>query len=266
MILSNRLIGIDSLRYILALWVFFTHGGAPPLFEGGDFQFINKLYGWSVNGQAAVIGFFIISGLCIHFPNINNEKINLPSFYSARFLRLCLPVALILLIAYQIGYNHPDGLLRSVPMWTIYCEGFYYLIYPFLHWIFKKISIKKITLFFSILSIILLFLWKDERNMMFHELGENNYLDWKSALLAFPCWLACCIIANKISTTNQKFNTITTISLLKWRIGALLLSTLTFPLYRIGLYYEILSFPFYGVFFASQFNLLIFGLYSFFLD
>jgi peptidoglycan/LPS O-acetylase OafA/YrhL len=85
-----RLVGLDSLRYILALWVFFMHGGKPPLFGGSDglFNTINELYGWSINGQAAVIGFFIISGLCIHYPNIAKKKINLGSFYAARFLRL----------------------------------------------------------------------------------------------------------------------------------------------------------------------------------
>lgn len=261
----NRLIGVDSLRYILALWVFFSHNGRPPIFDGGDFSFLNKLYGWTINGQAAVIGFFIISGLCIHYPNINKEKINLSSFYVARFLRLGLPVGGVLFIAYLCGYNHPDGgLLRAIPMWTIYCEGFYYLIYPLLHWLFKKIDVKIITLFFSLISIILLFLWRDQRNMMFHELGNNDFLNWKAAILAFPCWLAGCIIANNIFSPYRQFNSITKKSLLKWRIGAFLLSTITFPLYRLGLYYDILSFPIYGVFFTNQFNLLIFGLYSFF--
>lgn len=262
---DNRLVGIDSLRYILALWVFFTHGGAPPLFKGSDiiFQDIDKLYGWTINGQAAVIGFFIISGLCIHYPNIKNEHINLSSFYTARFLRLSLPVMGILSIAYLVGYNHKDGLMRAVPIWTIYCEAFYYLIYPLLHWLFKKISITKVTLFFFFFSIILLFLWSSERNMMFHELGTNDFLSYRAALLAFPCWLSGCIIANQISSKSV-FNLISLKSLFIWRLGALLLSIFTFPLYRLGLYLDLLKFPFQGLIFATQFNLLIFGLYSFF--
>lgn len=263
--LNNRLVGIDSLRYILALWVFFTHGGRPPFFEGSDglFNSISKLYGWMINGQAAVIGFFIISGLCIHHPNIEKNKINLGSFYAARFLRLSLPVISILLIAYFIGYKHSEGLMRAVPIWTIYCEGFYYLVYPFLHWIFNRIGTNKVTLFFSLISITLLFLWSGDRNMMFHELGQDDFLNWKSALLAFPCWLSGCIIAEVISS-KKGLNQVTKNNLLKWRIGALVLSTITFPLYRLGLYLGLIKLPLIGLIFSSQFNLLMFGLYAFF--
>jgi peptidoglycan/LPS O-acetylase OafA/YrhL len=148
-------------------------------------------------------------------------------------------------------------------MWTIYCEGFYYLIYPLLHLLFKKIGTTKVTLIFSLISIVLLFLWSDDRNMMFHELGDYNFLDWKSALLAFPCWLSGCIIAN-IIVSKKTLPQVSKKSLLKWRIGALFLSTLTFPLYRLGLYLGLVKLPLVGLIFASQFNLLMFGLYSFF--
>jgi peptidoglycan/LPS O-acetylase OafA/YrhL len=263
--INSRLVGIDSLRYILALWVFFTHGGRPPFFEGSDavFNSIDKLYGWAINGQAAVIGFFIISGLCIHYPNIAKDRINLGSFYSARFLRLSLPVISMLLIAYLVGFKHSEGLLRAVPIWTIYCEGFYYLVYPVLHWVFKRVGTTKVTLFFSLISTILLFLWSDDRNMMFHELGNNDFLNWKSALLAFPCWLSGCLIADVISSKNRLYQ-VTKNNLLKWRVGALVLSTITFPLYRLGLFLGLVKLPLLGFIFSSQFNLLMFGLYAFF--
>ena len=151
------------------------------------FNDIDKLYGWMINGQAAVIGFFIISGLCIHYPNIDKKRINLGSFYIARFLRLSFPVFSILIIALLVGYKHSEGLIRAVPIWTLYCEGFYYLIYPFFHLIFKSVGILKVTLIFSLTSISLLFLWNHDRNMMFHELGNDDFLNYKSALLAFPC-------------------------------------------------------------------------------
>jgi peptidoglycan/LPS O-acetylase OafA/YrhL len=268
----KRILGIDQLRYVFALWVFFTHGGSPPLFNGhGDASFwetIQKCYGWCVNGQAAVMGFFIISGLCIHYPNIRRNAIDLPSFYTARLLRLALPLLCCLGIALLLNYQHPDGLQRAVPIWTLYCEAIYYCIYPLVFWISKKGKFSLFLGIFSLLSFVMLIVWADDRNMYFHEVGgkgEGGFLAWKAALLAFPCWLLGCLIGEHISDATLIEKQLSRKSnLIWWRISALLLSMVTFPLYRLGLHKGIIQFPFLGLFFSSQFTLLIFGIFCFF--
>lgn len=267
----KRIAGIDQLRYVFAVWVFFTHGGAPPFFKGhtntAELDFIEKLYGWSINGQAAVIGFFIISGLCIHYPNIKRDRIHFPSFYTARFLRLSLPIIACLLISKLLNYDGNEGILRSI-LWTLYCEAIYYFFYPIIFWFAKNKHLRKILFLSCIISLILLIVWSDYRNMYFHEIGGKGkitLLVWRTALIAFPCWLSGCLIAEIIShqdITHRKMYEKK--SIIFWRIGALLLSTITFPLYRLGLHLGVIKMPFIGLFFSSQFTLLLFGVFAFF--
>lgn len=265
----KHILGIDQLRYVFALWVFFMHGGAPPIFEGyadnKKIELIDHFYGWCINGQAAVIGFFIISGLCIHYPNIRRGKLDLKSFYTARFLRLSLPLIVCLTMAKLLNYNHPDGFLHVVPIWTLYCEGAYYLIYPLVLWVVKKRMLLHLIALTSIVSVLLIIIWTDQRAMYFHEIGGNSLLFWKVIVLAFPFWMLGVLIAERISDSTVVDNILAkNNSLWKWRVGALLLSAVTFPLYRFGLYYNLISRPLIGLIFTSQFTLLLFGLYAFF--
>ena len=70
---DNHIAGLDSLRFVAALWVVFSHMGCFPLTEGIDRHnpvgfFIHAVYGNLFPGPAAVMVFFVISGFCIHFP------------------------------------------------------------------------------------------------------------------------------------------------------------------------------------------------------
>jgi peptidoglycan/LPS O-acetylase OafA/YrhL len=265
----KRILGIDQLRYVFALWVFFTHGGAPPLFNGHSsgniFDGLDKLYGWSINGEAAVMCFFIISGLCIHFPNLKKDKVDILSFYTARFLRLSLPVFACLGIAILLNYKHEQGLLRSVPIWTLYCEAIYYCIYPFVFILAKKGHLLKTVYFFLTITLILCVYWYDVRTMPFHEVGAGGVLSWKAALLAFPLWLLGCLIAEIISTESSVKKEISIRNnLFRWRIAAVLLSMIPTPLYRIGLYYGYIKSPIVGLLFSTQLTLILFGIFAFF--
>jgi peptidoglycan/LPS O-acetylase OafA/YrhL len=265
----KHILGIDQLRYAFALWVFFCHGGWPPFFAGHPntkaFELLDHVYGWVVNGQAAVIGFFIISGLCIHYPNIRRSPLDLKSFYTARFLRLSLPLIACLAIGKLVHYQHPDGFLRLVPMWSLYCEGMYYLIYPLVLIAIKKERLIQLITVSSIISIALIILWANDRSMYFHEIGGGGLLAWKAAVMAFPCWLAGVLMAERFSDAAITDKVVSSNkSLWLWRLGALFLSAITFPLYRLGLYLKVVTLPLAGLIFSSQFNILLFGVYAFF--
>ncbi|QMU27427.1 acyltransferase family protein [Adhaeribacter radiodurans] len=267
-LVMKRIIGIDQLRYIFALWVFFTHNGAPPFFNGHanieSYNFIDKLYGWCINGQDAVIGFFIISGLCIHFPNIERKSLDLRSFYIARLLRLVLPLIACLGLAKIINYQNNSGFIYAGPFWTLLCEGLYYIVYPVVWWLAKKNLLKKVIIFMSSFSVILIIIWTPDRSMYFHEIGGGGFLFWKAAVLAFPCWLCGCLIAENVSTSSSLYKAkVNTQSLWKWRLGAIFLSMISFPLYRLGLYFNLINKPLIGLVFSSQFTILLFGFYCF---
>ena len=264
----KRILGIDQLRYIFALWVFFFHGGSPPLFKGHTetdiLNFIERLSGWCINGQAAVIGFFILSGLCIHYPNIYKDKLDLKSFYTARLLRLSLPLLAVIAIGKMLDFNHAGGFMRVVPVWTLYCEAMYYLAYPLILLLVKKKYLIKSIIVSSIISVILLLVWNAERPMYFHEFDGGEINAWKATILALPVWLLGALIAERLTihALVEKYQN-EGINIWKWRIGALMLSALPLPLYRIGLYFHLLDSIIIGLFFTSQFTLLVFSIYAY---
>src|SRR5262249_38787338 len=92
-----RINGLDSIRFILACWVAIGHIGLFPLFEGVDTAsklgwLLKGLYNASVNGPAAVIVFFVISGFCIHFPFRNGDFPRLARYYPRRYFRILTPL------------------------------------------------------------------------------------------------------------------------------------------------------------------------------
>src|SRR5580704_8453874 len=87
---NRRYPTLDALRFILAFWVTLDHLIVFPLFAWADTT--TKLgrflvHGWAtvVFGTPAVIGFFIISGFCIHLPFRNNEKLYVGRYYARRY-------------------------------------------------------------------------------------------------------------------------------------------------------------------------------------
>ncbi|MFC4233177.1 acyltransferase family protein [Parasediminibacterium paludis] len=267
----KRIVGIDQLRYLFAFWVLIMHGGLLPFFEGNDgnnsINTINKIYGWSINGEAAVIGFFIISGLCIHYPNVARKKLQIIPFYVARIIRLCLPLVIYLFISKMAGYSHNEGFLRVVPIWSLYCEIIYYLLYPLFFYITKAGRLNVFLCISVLFSITLMICLKDKREtkMYFHELeGKYDFFAWQAAIMALPCWLLGVYIAERISLKDI----IDKVLLLPnklwlWRIGALFISSSIIPIYRIGLYYHFLSSTFLGLIFTSQFTtVFLFGIYA----
>lgn len=266
---NARIVGIDQLRYFLALWVFLGHGGAPPLFAGHGpsevWNFIERFYGWSFNGQAAVIVFFIISGFCIHWPNIHRSKLQVLPFYAARFIRLGIPLGIALIIMKCIGYSKVDWWMYAVPIWTLFCESFYYLAYPIIYWCVKQKLLMKMIIASIMLSFFLLVVWADGREMYFHEGGFEGFLYWRISVVALPCWLGGVLIAEHVANMiSEKNIPIQVRSIWWWRIGALILSVPTFPLYRIGLYLDVIKQPLQGLFFSNQATLMLFGLYAYF--
>ncbi|GAA5118421.1 hypothetical protein GCM10023212_08880 [Luteolibacter yonseiensis] len=262
------MVGIDQLRYVLALWVFLCHGGRPPFLEGHGsaaiWDWADKLYAWSVNGQAAVIGFFIISGLCIHYPNIHRKKINVISFYCGRILRLGLPVAICLFLVRSSGYDKHHWWLYAVPVWTLFCEAIYYAIYPVVLQMTKRGWLPALILVSSVVSFAMIIVLGSQREMNFQEGGMGGLFFWKTALLALPCWLSGLLIAEQFSKAPPDWHAeLTRASIWKWRMAAVLLSVPTFPLYRIGLYLDIVRDPIKGLPFASQTTLLLYGIFAF---
>ena len=202
---NNRVSGLDSFRFIAALTVTCYHIGPFPLFsESPQTFFDNCIHGvyyivW--NGPAAVIVFFLISGFCIHFPYRNYRFVpNWVLFCSKRILRLSIPFAAVLLLEkiFLQDYNRfGHNLWYSFVGWSLTCELLYYLSYPFLFNISKRIN----WFFIMIISFtVSMFVLISNYQMMHYP----SYGTIGNMLLGLPCWILGVILAEKYDNLKTR--------------------------------------------------------------
>jgi peptidoglycan/LPS O-acetylase OafA/YrhL len=189
---SERVGGLDTIRFVCALWVMLGHLGFFPLVSRIDRDSllgyaIAGAYGNVVSGPAAVIVFFVISGFCIHYPFRGGAPIPLKSYYARRYARVLLPMAAAILLGHPLGIHL--GLLSDSILWSLVCEEIYYLIYPALLWIRRSIGLKPLlaAAFVAGYAVVVI---KDPH--------AGNYPSYGFALnwvLGLPCWLFGCALA-----------------------------------------------------------------------
>jgi peptidoglycan/LPS O-acetylase OafA/YrhL len=241
--------GIDSLRFVAAMWVAFGHGAWIPmrqLLQGSDSfgQAIYAVNGVMFNGVAAVIVFFVISGFCIHLPYVGAEKIELREYFIRRYIRVGGPLVAILLIG-QL-WSDPAGRAVRQVLWTVYCELAYYTLYPLLFALFRRYPLwYLIAAATAISSLLIVTHWSFLRQWEFGTLAF---------LVAYPPWLLGCLLADKIKRGEL---TQSNVSIWYWRGGAWLYSVFSMigvfhsPI-RIGYSASLLPFSFYCYFWLQQ--------------
>ena len=191
----NRARGLDSIRFICAFWVCLGHSAAPAFsdpFEHGSYWslalrgFYNNLW----NGPAAVIVFFIISGFCIHFPFAGPDRTPvLKVFYTRRFLRLLIPVAVVIPVASFL--NVRLGLFEESILWSLLAEMIYYACYPALRMVQIRMGGWTWILAGSFCVAFAVVLTSPH---------AGNYPSYGPALnwlLGLPCWLLGCDLAER---------------------------------------------------------------------
>jgi len=151
--------GLDSLRFIAALWVAFSHGAAIPfkllLVNGGQVAHaVADLSGVLFNGVAAVSVFFVISGFCIHFPSARADRIHTRVFLIRRYTRIGGPlIATWVIIACSPARVASAG---QAVLWSVYCELIYYSLYPLLFKLFLSLGIETILAAATLVSVLLI--------------------------------------------------------------------------------------------------------------
>ncbi|EJM98527.1 acyltransferase [Herbaspirillum sp. YR522] len=191
---------LDGVRFLCALWVVFSHLGAPPVFrvlsetmQGRVADYLvlaQRGFGVTFNGTAAVVAFFVISGFCIHYPYANGKRLRVPaSFYLARGTRIGIPT----LVALAFASTLPNGLRDMGVVWSLYAEAIYYFLYPLLLRLYRKIGIHTVLIASFAVSIAL--------SMVPDPMGGYLWcygvgLSW---LLCLPMWILGCVVAESIS-------------------------------------------------------------------
>lgn len=189
----QRINGLDSIRFILALFVLLYHVGHSNIYSFIDRtstigKFTAAGLDCLLNGPAAVIVFFVISGFCIHYPHIKKRKVNILNFFTRRYIRIMLPI----LTCYTLIYIYGDGNnpFTEIIGWSIFCELIYYTIYPLIFIIIKYIKLNLILCISFILSIF--WVWLINPNAFMYP----SYGILGNAILGFPCFLLGIVLAN----------------------------------------------------------------------
>ncbi len=213
---DSRVRGLDTIRFFLAIWVTIAHFWMPLGID--ESSFIGKLtvgiYTNLVNGPAAVIVFFVISGFCIHYPYRHQKELFLLPYFSSRHLRIWIPIFVVVLCGMPLGVKF--SLLERSILWSLLAEEIYYLIYPLLLSLRRKIGWKRI-LFFAFVGASAIVCGNPT---IIDYPSYGPYLTW---LLGLPCWLLGCCLAER-SDALREIASIVDVNIWKWRFAAWLLS------------------------------------------
>ncbi|EMI53114.1 acyltransferase family protein [Rhodopirellula sallentina] len=205
--IPHRLAGLDSIRFVCAIVVVIGHFGMPfeislpaiPLIE----RALNGIIGCLFNGPAAVVIFFVLSGLCIHFPQTRRESLHTKPFYTKRFIRIGIPCFLALLFYWLLQIKLPAP--KFGVFWSIICESIYYALYPAIllfakrwGWASTVISGFCISSFITIANVDLI-----TENADYTAFGL-----WTWAI-GLPCWLLGCWLAEN----TRRFPALTTLQI-----------------------------------------------------
>lgn len=209
---------IDALRAVLALCVVLGHTGVLPLFGAVGqpdhaLDLIARAWRTLAFGPPAVIGFFVISGFCIHLPFAGGgRKVPLLRFYARRYLRILVPLLTVVAV-YKIVW--PDAvilgehsILWHSTLWSIVCEELYYAAYPFLNRLRARSGwLPLIALAFVAAAAI--------------DLAYPSARDWEdlgivyTTLVLSPVWLLGCLLAETVAARGSGSR----VSIWLWRLG-----------------------------------------------
>jgi len=180
----KRILPISSLRFILALWVFFGHFRYPILVGPQSNTILwatRALWNNFFNGPAAVIVFFVISGFCIHFPNrLGFEMPSWTAYYLRRYIRILVPMGVAILLALPLKLRL--GIFSDSILWSLLCEEIYYFIYPGLLRLRDRLGWRTLLVLAFFVSLLTILTNPGAREY-------PSYGPWLNWALGLPCWL-----------------------------------------------------------------------------
>ena len=211
---SKHVDGLDQLRFFMALCVTIGHCNLAPDLRGIVTNetlvgFVLRAIAHNVvNGPAAVIVFFVISGFCIHLPyREKTHPIPYFSYFTRRYVRILAPLAVALLLAKPL--NLKLALFQNTILWSLVCEEIYYLLYPLLRVVGSRIGWKTLIAIAFIAAFVVA-----ATNPTVQDYPSFGWqLNW---LLGLPCWLLGCLLAE-----GKHEQPVTMPRLLLWRAIAL---------------------------------------------
>jgi peptidoglycan/LPS O-acetylase OafA/YrhL len=192
--------GIDSVRFIAALWVVFSHLGFAPIFQSIDRStllgfVLNGAMGVAFSGPAAVVVFFIISGFCIHYPFAADRPFAGVSYLIRRYLRVAPPMLVATAVADWAGLGGAQ--FFDAILWSLVAELMYYTLYPFLRPIIGRGKLDVLLLASYLVAFAIWLAWPGQPG--FAVFGWQ--LNW---LVCLPAWLLGVKLAEVWASTRTR--------------------------------------------------------------
>ncbi|WP_179415172.1 acyltransferase family protein [Mucilaginibacter sp. E4BP6] len=197
--------GLDSIRFVLAFIVLLSHYSTVLVYTlkispSNILRFCGLILANTLDGTAAVMAFFILSGFVIHH-HYKNGIVSIKQYAIRRFLRIFIP--LIVIYVAGIKFNHPD----KTVIWSLICELIYYALYPLLA--ITKTSWLKKTFFIFIISFIII-LAGAHRDVLafFTQTGAYQGYYWQLGpfltwIIGLPVWLLGVLIAENVDNLKS---------------------------------------------------------------
>jgi len=214
---NRHILGLDSLRFICAIWVAMHHGARPGVAAWLGLSGVAE--DWNAiafDGVAAVIVFFMISGLCVHYPYSRSEPCHLLPYFTQRFVRVGIPLLVVVGFVKFSGGLVGDDIATAprIVLWSLWCELIYYAIYPALLIGFRRIGFVPLlaAAFIAAYSVII---------AHWHLMTYWQYPYTLAWVVALPAWLLGCAIAQILAARRLPA---LPGSVLWWRAAAIFLS------------------------------------------
>jgi peptidoglycan/LPS O-acetylase OafA/YrhL len=204
--MPKRLRGLDGIRFCAALTVVIGHYGLPALSgpgAGGLSRLVDQGLRAAFNGPAAVIVFFVLSGLVIHYPMRISGGSPDRTYFVRRYVRILGPMIAALAAASWLGPPAPP-LLGGV-LWSLWAELIYYSVYPVLLPLGRRFGWGALAVGAFVPSLALSIF----RGGNF--VAGDARTDW---IVGLPCWLLGCWVAERIGR-----RTVRSAEIWSWRVA-----------------------------------------------
>lgn len=204
--------GLDSVRFLAAVVVAFSHGYGFNFHVFADKNDVGKsllnsvywlLAGNLYPGQAAVIVFFIISGFCIHYPYYKGKPFCVLEFLARRYIRIGIPILACLALA---NYFFEIRALAYVGLWSLICELIYYSAYPLLR-TFRRLCGSWIGLCLLLLVVAFVVVKMIDEPIRTNAGTAEDFQAFGffvTALLGLPIWLLGCFLSEWAVVANRQ--------------------------------------------------------------
>lgn len=209
---SKRNVGLDLLRISLALLIFMFHSNMHFECHYGVLDHFARY------GAIAMTGFFMLSGFAMNFSNkeVMTDIGSLKQFYCKRFVSIApLYYFVAMVFIFLIDSESWQSLLLLLPFeilglqtcfsslftvshnggtWFISCMTICYLLFPFLQWIFVRLSTKGNCIIGGGIFVILLLAPLVQRHFGLASIYDNPFF----RLLEFTLGILLFVVNNNI--------------------------------------------------------------------